>query len=538
MPVTIEQLEELMRSKEDEQLEFKEARTGFHFDRLVEYCVALANERGGRLVLGVSDGRPRQVVGTQAVSDPGGMKRKLYDTLHIRIEVDEVRHPKGRVVVFQVPSRPIGVPLACQGAYLMRSGSSLVAMTPDQLRRIFDESIPDFSAEICSGANMSDLDQVGIERFRDQWMRKSKNASLAAVSQEQILADAELMRGKRITFAALILLGTREALGRYLAQAELVFEYRSNDANIRYQQRVDFREGFFLFRDDIWELVNLRNDKQQFQDGLFVWDIPTFNETVVREAILNAICHRDYRMSGSVFVRQYPSKLEIISPGGLPAGITPQNIMYRQEPRNRRLAEAVSRCGLVERAGQGIDLMFRECIRESKARPDFRGTDAYQVSLTFRGEVRDIRFLRFIEKIGRERLDLFSVEDFLLLELANRGARVPADLKPNAARLIESGVLESVGGGKCMLSRRFYEFIGEKGVYTRKRGLDRATNKALLLKHVRDNTNMGSKLDELMQVLPGHSRQQVQYLLRELRKAGEVHLVGKTNSARWHEGST
>jgi len=104
--------------------------------------------------------------------------------------------------------------------------------------------------------------------------------------------------------------------------------------------------------------VNLRNDRQHYQEGLFVFDIPTFNERVVREALLNAVSHRNYQMSGSVFVRQYKERLVIESPGGFPAGVTLENILDRQSPRNRRIAEILAKCGLVERSGQGMNLIY------------------------------------------------------------------------------------------------------------------------------------------------------------------------------------
>ena len=97
-----------------------------------------------------------------------------------------------------------------------------------------------------------------------------------------------------------------------------MFEYRSSEASVQFQQRKEFREGFFLFDDELWKTINLRNEMQHYQEGLFVWDIQTFNEKVVREAILNAVSHRDYRLHGSVFIRQYPKKIEIVSPGGFP----------------------------------------------------------------------------------------------------------------------------------------------------------------------------------------------------------------------------
>ena len=179
-----------------------------------------------------------------------------------------------------------------------------------------------------------------------------------------------------MTYAALVLLGNHPALGRYLANAEVIFEYRSSEAPGPASQREEFRRGFLLYHDRLWELVNLRNDRQHYQDGLFMLDIPTFNEGAVREAVLNAVSHRDYRHGGSVFVRQYARRIEIVSPGGFPQGVTPQNILDRQFPRNRRIADSLVRCGLVERSGQGANRIFEACIREGKALPDFDHTDA------------------------------------------------------------------------------------------------------------------------------------------------------------------
>jgi len=193
----------------------------------------------------------------------------------------------------------------------MRSGQSLVPMTPEQLKRIFDEAGPDFSAEIAPKATFEDLDPAAIARFLDMWKKKSGNSALESLTDAQLLSDAELVNDGEITYAALILFGTKKVLCRHLSQAEVVFEYRSSEASIPYQQRKEFREGFFLFDGELWTTINLRNDVQHYQEGLFVWDIPTFNEMVVLEAILNAVSHRDYRLHGSVFVRQYPKRMRL-----------------------------------------------------------------------------------------------------------------------------------------------------------------------------------------------------------------------------------
>lgn len=527
----------LAEPREGEHLEFKEAKTQFDSRELRRYCVALANEGGGHLLLGVTDARPRRVVGTAAFADVARLKHDLYRDLHCRVEVDEVAHHDGRVLVLTVPSRPRGEPMQVDGSYWMRVGESLVPMSPDQLRRIFAEVEPDFSAEVCSGATMADLDPAAITEFRRRWYEHSGHEPLLALDDERLLADAELVVDGRVTYAALVLLGTREALGRHLAQAEIIFEYRSGEASGPAQQRLDHRQGFFLVFDALWTAINLRNDLQHFQSGLFMLPIPTFNERVVREALLNAVCHRDYRRTGSIFIQQFPRRIEIESPGGLPDGVTVENILGQRAWRNRRIAETLQRCGLVERSGQGMDLIFQQCIRESKPLPSFAGTDGHQVKLALHGEIQDPRFLQFLEKVGNERLKTFGTDDFLLLDLLHREEPVPGQLRPRLAHLLHEGLVERVGRGRGvrhLLARALYGSLGEKGVYTRQRGLDRETNKALLLKHIRDNVSDGSPMRDLQQVLPALSRDQVQWLLRELRADGRVHSVGRTSAARWY----
>lgn len=142
-----------------------------------------------------------------------------------------------------------------------------------------------------------------------------------------MLADAGVVQDGAISYAALILFGTHRALSRHLAQAEVIFEYRSTEAAGPAQDRHEYRQGFFSFYDALWERINLRNDLQHYQEGLFVHPIATFSESSVREAILNAVSHRDYQHGGSVFIRQYARRLEIDSPGGLPTGITLDNIV-------------------------------------------------------------------------------------------------------------------------------------------------------------------------------------------------------------------
>ena len=291
----------------------------------------------------------------------------------------------------------------------MRSGEELVAMTTDMLKRIFDEGEPDFSAQICPQVSIGDLDRGAIAQFRELWLRKSGNTSIKTMSDEKLLHAIEVVHGKGVTYAGLILFGTSQALSKYLAQAEVIFEYRSSHVTGPAQQRIEYREGFFSFYNDLWEKINLRNDIQHFQDGLFIWDVPTFNEIAVRESILNAVSHREYRMAGSIWVRQFPRVITIVSPGGFPSGITSENMLWKQQPRNRRIAEVFAKCGLVERAGQGADRIFEESIKQGKPLPSFARTDEHEVVMTLDGQIQDEHFLRFLKnRKGKKRYAFFD----------------------------------------------------------------------------------------------------------------------------------
>lgn len=530
-------IKKLLDAKEGENIEFKEAKNRFDFNELTHYACAIANAGGGKIVLGVSDKRPREIVGTQAFDQPERTRKGLIDRLHIKVDFEEFYDNGLRVLIFIIASRPVGLPLMVDGIAYWRDGDVLSAMPAEEMRRIYEEGGHDFSADICQQATIDDLDENAIEEFRKRWVEKSRNQRILTLPKRQLLNDCGAIVDDNVTYAALVLFGSTKSLTKYLAQAEVVFEYRSSEASGPASYREEFRDAFFNIHDKIWNLINLRNDKQHYQDGLFIFDIDTFNEGSTREALLNAISHRNYQMAGNVFIRQYRDRLEFTSPGGFPPGITPENVIDKQYPRNRRIAEILARCGLIERSGQGMNLMFENSVKEAKALPSFDGTDTYEVKLTLHGIVLDKNMLRLINRIGAETLESFSTQDFLILNCLSHENKVPRAWQNRLTRLIELGLVQRLTRGKYILSRQYYFAAGKSGVYTRKIGLDRETNKELLIKHLKLQGNAGAKLADLLQVLPELSRGQVQVLLREMRADGRVYCVGSTSAARWYVGS-
>lgn len=533
MSTTTARLGEWLAAPEAERLEFKEAHNGFSFDDVKRYVAALSNEGGGHLVLGVTRTIPRTACGSRAFGDLNDLKHRLYQVFRRRIEVEAIDVDGRRVVIISAPARQRGEALQVDGAYLMRAGESLVAMTPDQLRRIFDETTPDVSAEATS-ATLEDLDPAAIAAMLRMWAQKSGDAGRATMTPVDALRDLGLLHEGKVTRAALLLLGSSQALRRHQANAELIWEFRHHDAAIEHDRRLEWRKAFLLVLDEVWGAIASRNDVEHLQEGLFMRDIPVLREDVVREAVLNAVCHRDYRLPGSVFITQWPRRLVVESPGGLPPGVTVENIVSQRQLRNRLLAETLQHLGLVERSGQGMDKMFRSTIADGKPPPDFAGTDEHRVVLTLHGSVQDPRFLRFLERVGQETLATFSATDFIVLDHVRRGEPVPELARARVGGLVEQGIVERVGR-KLILSKRLYAFLGERGTYTRKKGLDRETQKALLLQHLKEVVpSEGAGLEELMQVVgPSTSTRSLQRLLGEMRAEKRIVLTGRARSARW-----
>ena len=258
-------IDELLNAPEGEHFEFKEAKTRFDSNEAARYCCALSNWGGGKLILGISDKHPRQVVGSHAFEQPERTRKGLMNKLRIRVDFDVLEHAGKRVLIFDASGRPSGLPVQVDGVAWWRDGDSLIPMPEDVRRKIYAETGFDFSGSICANATMQDLDETAITAFRAKWAKNSGNKRIEYLSAEQMLTDCEAISDGGITYAALVLFGTRAALGKYLPQSEVIFEYRASNASGPAQQREEFRIGFFACYDRLWELINLRNNKQHYQ---------------------------------------------------------------------------------------------------------------------------------------------------------------------------------------------------------------------------------------------------------------------------------
>jgi len=528
------ELLELIANKENEKVELKEWVDQPPFDGqdkfenrrcLVGYCVAIGNERGGYLVAGVN--KTGQIVGVNWRLSERFLK-KIFDKTNQKVEANEIMVEGKRVIVFKIPPRPTGSVLRFAGVPLMRVGDSLEVMSDEHHKAIINEFESDKTFETVSGVGFNDLSPEAIERLRALYKEKNDGAvNIDTLSDQQFLTDLELMIDGKVRLAALILLGKEAALDKSLRQAEISFEYRNHADDIQHVERIDYRKAFVFVAEEIWERISARQQIHQIQEGLFRTDIPAYNIQVFREALFNAVCHRDYLKQGSIFIKQSPQQLEITSPGGFPYGVNSENIIdVPSTPRNRFLSEILQKVFRgVERSGQGADKIFRLTIEEGKGSPDYSGTTDTSVNLKVPASLQDEEFIKFLSNFTSKKNIQLSARDYVLLEKIRKGEPVA---RSQVQHLIECGLLESYGRTNSMrfiLSSEYYKHAGKLGLRTKRMGLTRDKNKEIILMHLRRHSS--GTMAEFVQIFPELKRDDITNLLSDLRRDGKIINVGK-----------
>ena len=505
---------------------------------ILGYVVAFCNEGGGTLVLGMEDKYPHKVVGTnQSIDAIGELESKIYKDIGIRPDVyelyedeDEVEK-KGRVLVIDVPARPIGKVFKFEDVALMRVGEELRPMSDEMLRSIWLEQESDFSAEICKEATIEDLSEEAIDILKRKYATKQKNTSFISLPNEQVLSDLHLVLNGKISYAALILCGKEESLERFLPQSRIVLEYRKTESLIPYNNRIEYLKPFYIMIDQLWHDVNLRNDKIDVNEGSYIFNIPFFHEEVIREAINNAVAHRDYRRTSETFILQYQDKLVVKNMGGLPLGVTQENLLRVQStPRNRLLADVLSKTGVVERSGQGVDKIFRNMLSEGKEKPDYSHSDEFRVELHLSSVVKDLAFAQFIESEQRELPEEEQLSVFEILALNQIKENKHANIEPLLIEsLLKRGMIEKRGktnGIYYVLSKSYYEFAGKEGEYTRQTNWTVDQAWPVILSHFA--TFNQAKMKDFETILQNHmTRRQVKAMIEQLVKTNDLLRLGK-----------
>lgn len=375
MTTTPEQINIWRQSpSEHQRVEFKEAKNQFDNHKLNEYCVALANEGGGHLLLGVADKPPRPVVGTQAFRDPIAMAEKLFQAVGFRVDIEEVAHPDGRVLVFHIPSRPRGTAYHLNGAYLMRAGEALVPMSEDQLRRIFSEGEPGWLEEhSLVGLNAQQVVDLLDTQTYFELLKLPYPTERAAVLDR--LAHERLIDETGRTYSirrlgALLLAKQLDDFADLRRKAPRVVVYTGTS---KLETRLDQTEtrGYAVGFQGLIRFIMAQLPQNEVIEDALRKEVKLVPEIVIRELVANALIHQDFSVGGtSVMVEIYSNRVEISNPGEPVVPV--ERFIDGYQSRNERLADLMRRMGICEEKSSGIDKVIHTAEAYQLPAPDFR----------------------------------------------------------------------------------------------------------------------------------------------------------------------
>jgi len=513
-------------------VEFKSDRKRLPDDELVEALACLANSEGGELWLGVEDD------GT-----PTGLHEAHLNLAGLPVTVEAFDMAGIRVARIAVP-RCASEVATTAGVYLRRRLKhdglpECVPMLPhDRDSRAGRFGLADASAQAVAGATLADFDPLERERLRQSVRQYGGDRVLLELDDEAL--DGALgfttrtQGGERApTLTGLLVIGRETALRELVPTHELAFQVLARET-------VSFNEfrRFPLLKALDWLETNFRpnNPEKEVQIGLFRVPVPKVDMGAFREAVANALVHRDYYRLGAVHVRLDDHGLTVSNPGGLVEGVTLDNLLTTEpRPRNPALADAMKRIGIVERSGRGVDKIYRGMLRFGRPEPDYSRTDGNNVVLQLATVDADEVFLKLV--VEQESLQdgvMLPIDSLIVLaalreqkrlnaeELARHIHRDAAQAKRTLERLVEAGLVQPHGNTRnrsYTLSAELYRAKGGQVEYTRQAGFSRLQHEQMVLGHVRHHGRIQRR--EVMD-LCHLNVDQAKWLLKRLKEEGKL----------------
>jgi len=537
---------------ENEWLEFKKAQNDFHFDEIGKYFSALSNEANLKgkasawLIFGVDD-KTHSITGTQYRAATGALeslKHEIAGQTTNRIsfaDIHELALPEGRVIMFEIPPAPRGVPVAWKNHYYGRDGESLVALNLEKLERIRRQPPVDWSAVICEQATMADLDPAAIQRARLEYKRKVAEGSsrIDPVEVDQwddmtFLNKVRVTVAGEITRTAIILLGKPESV-RFIDPATARMSWILRDQENQTVDYQHFDPPFLLNTDALFARIRNLTYRYLPDQTLFPTEIKQYDSYVIREALHNCIAHQDYEIHQRINVIETPDELIFSNAGAFIPG-TIDAVIDHDAPqefyRNPFLANAMVNLNLIDTVGSGIIRMFSRQRQRLFPLPDYDLTDSRKVVVHIYGRILDERYTRAL--LANTELSLRMV---ILLDRVQKKMLLTKEER----KLLKAQNLVEGRFPNLYISGKLAGVTGERGKYIRNRAFDDSYYKDLILKYLAKYGEANRReiddvlLGKLSEVLTETQKStKVRNLIHAMSKQdGTIENIGSKKMPRW-----
>jgi ATP-dependent DNA helicase RecG len=541
-----ELLDQLIASWENEVIEFKHAGKDYPTDKIGEYFSALANEANLKglekawLVFGINNGT-RSIVGSDYRLEPERlqstkmqMAENTEPSLTFR-NIYELKDSTGRVVMFEIPAAPRGLPIAWKGHCYARAGESLISLGFDKQDEIRQQTIDsDWSAQIVPDAALSHLDESALKRAKEAFARKYSNrfpdGEVFEWQVETFLDRAKLTQDGRITRTALLLLGNAES-SYLLSPHPAQMTWKLEGPERAYEH---FGPPFFLNTSEIYRKIRNIQLRILPEDALLPVEVSKYDQKIILEALHNCIAHQDYSRNGRIVVTEQPDKLIFENEGSFFEGKPEDYATGNKTPRRYRnpfLARAMAELNMIDTMGYGIYEMHLGQAKRYFPMPDYDLDDPSTVKMTIYGTIVDPAYSRVLI----QKTDL-PLSEILALDRVQKRLSVSDDM---IKRLRRDKLIE---GRKPNLyvSASIAKVTASKADYIRTRAQDDDYYCKLIVDYLKKFG--GASRDEIDKLLlpklsdglnNEQKRKKIANLLTNLRRTGRIHNFGTKKAPEW-----
>ncbi|MGA9350775.1 MAG: RNA-binding domain-containing protein [Anaerolineae bacterium] len=557
--MTEQELRTLIAGGETPTVEFKSDHGPLPDTELLETVICLANGQGGTLLVGVEDDGRVTGLHSHHRTHPGALAALIANRTvpPVTVEAAFVDLPEGTVAVVVVP--PARQPVATSDGRLLiryvdtRGRPGCRPFYPHEMASWrADRGMADMSALPVPGTGWEDLDPLELARLRRMVHEFHGDVALLELDDDQLAQALGLVQSHQgclqPTLAGLLLVGTEEALRQHVPAHEVAFQVlRGTDVAVN-----EFRRWPLLrMLEWVLESFQVRNEERELSIGLFRVGVPAYDPRGFREAVNNALIHRDYALLGAIHIQMHDDYVRISNPGGFVEGVRLDNLLVTEpRPRNPRLADAFKRIGLVERTGRGVAIIYNGQLRNGRLPPDYSLSTEASVSVILPGGPADLDFVQLVVTEENRRQRPLGVSELLVLAhvwcertidtatAARLIQRDEAQARAVLESLVETGLLEGRGakrGRTYLLSAGVYRALGRPAAYVRARGFEAEQMKQMILQYVRAHGRIARR--EVME-LCRINENQAGYLLKRLAQQGQLLLVGKGRSAYYESAKS
>jgi ATP-dependent DNA helicase RecG len=544
--------------RESITVEFKSDRRRLSDDDLVLAAVCLANTQGGTIFLGVEKNGDISGLHPEHHDVPGLAALVANRTVPpLGVRVDIIAEDGLAVAVIEVP-RSMRLVATSSGTLQRRrlkadGAPECVPFLPHEFAsRESDLRLVDYSALPVAGSSVDDLDPTERQRLRQAVETNRGDRALLGLEDRELDGALGLVHdvgGRRVpTVAGLLLIGRESAIRAHLPTHEVAFQVLEGEA-----VRVNdfYRLPLVRLFERVEEQFSARVLEREVQAGMFRVPVPNVDRRAFREAVVNALTHRDYTRLGAVHVRWQPEMLTIGNPGGFVEGVSLDNLLVVDPlPRNPRLADAFKRIGLAERTGRGVDLIFQGMLRYGRPAPNYGRSNVTAVTVDLSCAEADLDFLTLVLQEEQRTRAPMPLDSLLVLACLRNERRVdvndiaqaiqkpPTVARGVLERLVESGLVEAHGATKgryYVLSAKVYRSLGRSTDYVRQAGFDRLQQEQMVRRFVQQHGSIRRKdVVELCHLSPD----QASRLLGRLVSEGALRRHGERKTTIYEAGSS